>query len=130
MFLPYVSEFVEFLSIKEHTLDEILAHLTLRVLTPLDASAVFLVQLNHESMIENVALFGVSKELQNLYPNNYGLDENLPVPDAIRSRSTVWINTLPNWPSEYSQLKSFPPVHGAKSFICFPIEKCMTPVAA
>jgi DNA-binding NarL/FixJ family response regulator len=37
---------------------------------------------------------------------------------------------LPNWPSEYPDLKGKPAIKGAKTFICFPIEKSGTPVAA
>jgi DNA-binding CsgD family transcriptional regulator len=130
MFLPYVSEFVEFLSVKDHTLEEILAHMVLRVLRPLEGSSAFLSQLNDENRIENVAQYGISKKDREPYSEIHDLKEELPITDCIKNRKIVWITTLPNWPEEYAQLANENYDSGEKTFICFPIEKCGTPVAA
>lgn len=130
MFLPYVSEFVVFLSLKEHTLEEVLAHIVLRVLSPLDASIAFVCELNKSNLVANIGMYGTSEEMQDHYPNLYSLDEKFPLCDAIKTRRVVWINTLPAWPSEYPALVGRPTIPHAKTFICFPIEKSGTPVAA
>lgn len=130
MFLPNVSEFVEFLSNKDHNLEEILAQITLRVLSPLDACTCFICELNDENLIETLGVYGVPKGLKAEYPDLYSFNEKLPIPDAMRNRRVVWINGLPEWPDEYPALKGKPPVGNAKTFICFPIEKSGTPVAA
>ena len=130
MFLREVSDFCEFLSTKAHSLSEILAHITLRVLSPLNASTTFLCELNEENLIESLGVYGLAKGLEDKYPNLYSFNEPLPIPDAMRNRKVVWINGLPDWPDEYPSLKNTPVVKDAKTFICFPIEKSGTPVAA
>ena len=129
MFLPYVSEFVEFLSLKDHTLEEILGHMVLRVLTPLDATSAFLFELTKENRVESIARYGASPFLREKYPNSYDLRERNPITDCIKSRKVVWINTLPNWPDEYPTLQEIRFIEPERTFICFPIEKCGTPIA-
>ena len=130
MFLNEVSDFCEFLATKTHSIEEILAHITLRVFSPLNASTTFICELNSQNLVESLGVFGLGKGLEDKYPNLYSFHEPLPVPDAMRKRKVLWINTLPKWPDEYPALKDAPEVKGAKTFICFPIEKCGTPVAA
>lgn len=65
----------------------------------------------------------------NAYPNSFDLRERLPITDCIKTRKVVWINTLPHWPDEYSGLQSIPFTNLDRTFICFPIEKCGTPIA-
>lgn len=130
MFLNEVSDFCEFLATKIHSIEEILSHMTLRVFSPLNASTTFICELNSRNLVESLGAFGLGKGLEDKYPNLYSFDEPLPVPDAMRKRKILWINTLPKWPDEYPGLKDAPDVKGAKTFICFPIEKSGTPVAA
>jgi DNA-binding CsgD family transcriptional regulator len=130
MYLAKLSEFVEFLSIKDQSLEQILAHLTLRVLSPLNVCTTFICELNDDNLIETLGVYGVDKGLKIEYPDLYSFNEKLPVPDAMRNRKVVWINGLPEWPNEYPALKDMPPVGSAKTFVCFPIEKSGTPVAA
>jgi hypothetical protein len=130
VFIDDIGEFVEFLSIKDHSLEEILAQMTLRVLAPLNACTVFICELNDEHLIETLGVYGVGKGLEDKYPDLYSFNEKLPIPDAIRNRKVVWINDLPSWPDEYPSLKGKPAVGNAKTHICFPIEKSGTPVAA
>ena len=129
MFLTYVSEFVEFLSVKDQTLEDTLAHMVLRVLTPIDATAAFITQLNSENGIEYVASFGIGLQTQRRYASNYEMRDKHPVTDSIRNRSVVWINTLPQWPAVYSNFDDLSHESGDRTFICFPIEKCGTPIA-
>ena len=130
MVIEDISEFVEFLTIKDRTLDQILAQITLRVLSPLNACTTFICELNDENLIETLGVYGVGKGLKAQYPDLYSFNEKLPIPDAIRNRKVVWINGLPNWPDGYPSLKGRPPVGNSRTFICFPIEKSGTPVAA
>lgn len=129
MFLTYVSEFVEFLSIKDQTLEDTLAHMVLRVLSPIDATAVFVTQLNSENGIDYVGSFGIGLQTQRRYASNYEMRDRHPVTDAIRNRNIVWINTLPQWPLEYPDFDDTSYESGDRTFICFPIEKCGTPIA-
>jgi hypothetical protein len=63
MFLEDISEFVEFLSIRERSLEEILAQITVRVLSPLSASTVFICELDKENLIQTLGVYGVDKGL-------------------------------------------------------------------
>jgi DNA-binding CsgD family transcriptional regulator len=130
MFLNEVSDFCEFLATKIHTIEEILSHITLRVFSRLNASTTFICELNSQNLVESLGVFGLGKGLEDKYPNLYSFNEPLPVPDAMRKRKVLWINTLPKWPDEYPGLKDAPDVKGARTFICFPIEKSGTPVGA
>jgi hypothetical protein len=119
MFLPKVSDFVEFLSAKEHSVDEILAHITLRVFSPLNVCTAFMVELNENNLIETLGTYGVGMELEDQYPDLYSFNEKLPIPDAMRNRRVVWINNLPNWPSEYPGLKGKQPLKGQRHLFVF-----------
>lgn len=130
MYMPYVSEFIEFLSVKDHSLEEILAHMVLRVLRPLNATSAFLSELNRDNKVENLGGFGIRDEVHTRYGDSVNLQDHLPLTDAIRNRCIVWINTLPEWPLEYAILQNLPYETGERTLICFPIEKCGTPVAA
>ena len=130
MFLLNVSDFVEFLSAKDHSLKEILSHMTLRVFSPLNASATFLCELNDENLIECLGVHGVGKDLTDQFPIVFSFNEPLPISDAMRSRKVVWIHDYPTWPEEYPSLRNLPVVKGAKTFISVPIEKSGTPAAA
>jgi len=130
LYLDQVSDFITHLESKNHTIDEILAYMVLRVLRPLDASSIFLFELSSEGTVESVARSGASLLARNIYPDSYDLREVTPINDCIKSRKSVWINTLPSWPSEYIFLNSIAFTDPEKSFVCFPVEKAGTPVAA
>ena len=130
MYLKQVSEFINFLGTKNHTVDEILSHLVLRVLRPLEATSIFLFELSSEGKVESVARSGASELARHAYPDSYDLRDPSPISDCIKSHKSVWITTLPTWPKEYTFLNSVTYTDPEKSFICFPIEKAGTPVAA
>ena len=130
LYLEQVSDFITHLGSKNHTIDEILSHMVLRVFRPLDASSIFLFELSSEGTVESIARSGASFLARNRYPDSYDLRDATPINDCIKSRKSVWINTLPLWPKEYVFLNSIAYTDPEKSFICFPIEKAGTPVAA
>ncbi|MEI7541331.1 MAG: LuxR C-terminal-related transcriptional regulator [Actinomycetes bacterium] len=130
LYLEQVSEFISYLGNKNHTIDEILAHMVLCVLRPLDATSIFLFELSPEGTVESVARSGASALARHAYPDSYDLRDATPINDCIKSHKSVWITTLPKWPQEYVFLNSIPYTDPEKSWICFPIVKAGTPVAA
>ena len=130
LYLEQVSEFITYLGSKNHTIDEILAHMVLCVLRPLEATSIFLFELSPEGTVESVARSGASSLARNTYPDSYDLRDATPINDCIKSHKSVWITTLPKWPDEYVFLNSVAYTDPEKSWICFPIEKAGTPVAA
>ena len=129
-YLNGVSEFISFLSVDELTLDEILRHLVLVVLSPLNAEAISIRQLNSGNQVVRVGTWGMPLEMVQPQHGVYNLNEKYPSTDTLLHRRSTWINTLPDFGDDYPLLKEFPYTTGAKSFICIPIEKAGTPVAA
>ena len=129
MYLTRVSEFVEFLSVKDHTLQEILAQLVLRTLEPIDATSAFISQLSNENTLTDVGSFGIGHQNRDDYLHTYDFRDKYPLTDSIRDSKIIWINTLPKWPEEYPSLKNLTYDTGERTFICVPIEKCGTPIA-
>ena len=128
-YLQQVTEFITFLTTNETTLEEILSHMVLVVLSPLNAEAIFMCQINSGNQAERVGAWGMPLEMFRAQGNIFNLNDRFPSTDALRYRRTTWINTLPDWGAAYPLLKDLPYTTGAKSFICFPIEKSGTPVA-
>ena len=128
-YLQHVTEFITFLTTNETTLEEILSHIVLVVLSPLNAEAIFMCQINNGNQAERVGAWGMPLEMFRAQGNIFNLNDRFPSTDALRYRKTTWVNTLPDWGTAYPLLKDLPYTTGAKSFICFPIEKSGTPVA-
>jgi DNA-binding CsgD family transcriptional regulator len=129
MYIKRVSEFISFLSLREHKLEEVLSHLVHRVLVDLQATSIFISSLSHKNEVEMVGQFGFLPEIWQVYPQGTSIFDRYPITDAMRTRKTIWINTLPDWGDEYPLLKPFVFPGEEKSFICLAIEKCATPVA-
>ncbi len=129
-YLKHVTEFITFLSGKELTLEEILRHLVLVVLSPLNAEAILIRQLNSENQAVLVETWGISSEIRQQYPVAYNLNDRYPTTDTLRNRTTTFVNTLPDWGDDYPMLENLQYTTGAKSYICIPIERTGTPVAA
>ena len=128
--LDIISKFIFFIANHELSLDEILRHMVLVVLSPINAEAILIRQLNDENQAVLTATWGISLENLEQYPTAYSLNEKFPTTDTLRYRRTTWIHTLPHWGPDYPILKDSQYSSGAKSYICFPIEKAGTPVAA
>jgi DNA-binding CsgD family transcriptional regulator len=129
MFIKRVSEFISFLSLRQHKLEDVLSNLVHRVLVDIQATSIFVSSLGHDNNVEIVGQFGVSSEMTGVYPLGLSIFDKYPITDAMRTRKTTWINTLPDWGDEYPLLKSITFPGTDKTFICLAIEKCATPVA-
>ena len=129
MYIKRVSEFISFLSLREHKLEDVLSHLVHRVLIDIQATSIFISSLNPRNEVEMVGQFGIDPAMWQVYPQGTSIFEKYPITDAMRNRKTTWINTLPERGDEYPllQQQNFPGAE--KSFICMAIEKCATPVA-
>jgi DNA-binding CsgD family transcriptional regulator len=129
MHIERVSEFISFLSLRQHKLEDVLSHLVHRVLVDIQATSIFVSSLSHENNVEYVAQFGLDPHIWELYPKTTQIFKKYPITDAMRTRKTTWINTLPDWGDEYPLLKPIEYPGKEKTFIGMAIEKCGTPVA-
>ena len=129
MYLKWASEFIKFIGDQDHTIEDVLGHLVLRVMAPLGATSAFISKLDNQDSLVMVGRFGIPGEISAAYEERFSLSEHLPITDAIRLRKIVSINTLPIWPKEYSILLNAPYETQEKAFVAFPIERSGTPVA-
>ena len=104
--------------------------MVLVVLAPINAEAISIRQLNSGNQVVRVGTWGMPQDMVLPQHGVYNLNEKYPSTDTLLHRRTTWINTLPDFGDDYPLLKEFPYTTGAKSFICIPIEKADTPVAA
>ena len=129
MYVKRISEFVCFLSLRSHTLETVLSHLIHRVLVDIQATSIFVSSLSDHNNVEMLGQFGIDPEIWQVYPQGTSVFDKYPITDAMRTRKTVWINTLPEWGEEYPLLMPYKFPTTDKTFICLAIEKCATPVA-
>jgi DNA-binding NarL/FixJ family response regulator len=129
MHLRKIAEFVNYLSLGEHELEDILSHLVYRVMTDLSVTSIFVSRLTPSNSVEIVGQWGIDPNLVRDFPKGVSLFENYPITDALRSRKTIWINTLPDWGKDYPLLESLPYKGKEKTFICMALEQSATPVA-
>jgi DNA-binding CsgD family transcriptional regulator len=129
MYLKWTSEFIKFIADQDHSIEEVLAHLVLRVMAPLQASSAFISTLDNQDSLVTVGRFGIPAEISGAYDQDFSLSDRLPITDAIRLRKIITINTLPMWPDEYTEILNFPYSSEEAAFIAFPIERSGTPVA-
>jgi DNA-binding CsgD family transcriptional regulator len=129
MYLKWTSEFIHYLNYKDHTIEEMLGHLVLRVFEPFNASSAFISKLNTQNSLATVGRFGIPGKISDNYDGTFSLSENVPVTEAIRMHKTVVINTLPFWPEGYPLLAGVQYETNEKCFMAVPIEKSDTAVA-
>ena len=129
MFIKRVSEFVNFLSLSDHEIEDLLSNMVHRVLIDLDATSIFISSLNSKNELELMGSFGMKDDDWQAHPDSLSVFAKYPVTDSLRTREAVWINTLPNWGKAYPLLKEAGYPRSEKTFVCIPIEKCGTPMA-
>jgi DNA-binding CsgD family transcriptional regulator len=129
MYLKWTSEFIKFIADQDHTIEDVLGHLVLRIMAPLDASSAFISKLDNQNSLVLAGSFGIPVATSSNHEDSFSLSDHLPITDAIRLRKVVSINSLPIWPKEYAALLGAPYESLEKSFIAFPIERSGTPVA-
>ena len=129
MYVKRISEFISFLSLRQHNLETVLSHLIHRVLVDIQATSIFVSSLSDRNEVQMVGQFGINSDIWQVYPEGTSVFDKYPITDAMRTRKTVWINTLPDWGEEYPLLEPYEFPGQEKTFICLAIEKCSTPVA-
>jgi DNA-binding CsgD family transcriptional regulator len=131
MYLNKLAEFAGFLCLKQHSMDELFSYLIYRVLDPVGVSSVFLSQLDQQNKVSMIYSYGVDPAIWQAHPPDQAISvfDKYPLTDALRTRKTIWINTLPDWGEEYPLLKGIEFPGKEKTFICMSIERSNTPIA-
>ena len=129
MYLKLTSEFIKYLGDQDHAIEDVLAHLVLRVMAPLKATSAFIAKLDNQNSLITIGRYGITSLVANEYEDRFSLSNRLPITDAIHQNQIVSVNTLPEWPKEYSGIQTSPYQTDAEACIAFPIERSGTPIA-
>lgn len=130
IFLDKISELSNFLSARDHSLEEILDHLLRVVLVPINPDSLVFMQTNENDEVYISGTSGVSKAGKTEIDFTYSLHDDYPVSLAIRHGQIVWSDGSEESRIKYAKLKNFPIVVGDKSLIAVPIFLAGTPIAA
>lgn len=128
-FIRKVSELVNFMGLRNHSHDDVLRYLAYESLIVLECTCICISDLSKNGTIEVSGLFGFNRSEFQAFPSEVRLQDPYPVPEVLRLRRTVWINTLPKWPKEYSMMKPIPLPNNERTVINFPIDRFGSPVA-
>lgn len=130
IYLDEITEFADFLSDRDHALQEVLDHLERVTLNILGCDSIILFQANKDNEFQTIGKSGISKLAQNELSAAYTLSENSPVADAIRHGKIVWLNPSPQRLVKYPMLKDYPNLVDHHTLIVSPIFQSSTPVSA
>lgn len=129
MYLEQASRFIEYLGQRNHSMDEVLKHLTLRVLSVFGAESSVIADLQRDGTLEISHVFGISESAIHTFALPIVHNENHPLTDSIHFSKSLLIPTLPKWGVRYPELEGNVLSKSAKSFACWPIESSGTPSA-
>lgn len=128
--LSKVSEFVTFLSNKNHSLEEILAHLVRVTFRDLNCEWISLSEVNDSNEFITVEISGASAVAANELSERYSLSDHYPVSDALKYGRIIFISSVEDSAQEYPLLAKYPALLDNNSFFAVPISLSATPVAA
>jgi DNA-binding CsgD family transcriptional regulator len=125
-----ISEFVTFLSNKNHSLAEILTHLVFVTFREIECESIILFELTDRNEFITVDTFGIDEPSQNEIAATYSLNHHLPISESIKSGEIILITEDQKFIEEYPLLTNFPILLHGKSLFAVPISLSATPVAA
>ena len=125
-----ISEFSDFLSNKNQTLQEFLDHLERVTLNILGCDSIIFFEVDEYSELLMTGKSGVSKLAQDELRAQYNLGENGPVADAIKKGEIIWLDPSSQRLEKYPMLKDFPLLVDHHTLIVSPIFRSSTPVSA
>lgn len=128
-YLGKVAEFTDFIGLRSHDQTDVLRYLTLSTFQELSITCVAVTELKGSGELRVSGIFGFDQGAFEKFPMITKISDANPIAEVLRLRRIVWINTLPNWPSEYPDLKGLTLPNNEITAICFPIDKFGLPGA-
>ena len=129
MYLELVEDFSEYLGENNHGLDDTIKYLTLYTFAPLGCIGTFLSAIKLDGTAELISKFGMRKNIFDLYPHEIPLSEENPVAEAVKNRTLVWLDEVPDWSDGLLIPTREKLLDEIKSFISWPIERSHSPIA-
>lgn len=130
MLMELVSDFVNFLGQRNHSREDVLAHLSLRTFAHLKCTGIVLAEIKPNGIVEVTSKYGLDDGFFEAHPKRFRLTEQIPITDSIKTREAIWITTLPSWGEDYLSLQNTSYEYNGKTFICWTIELRGTPYAS
>lgn len=129
MYLELVEDFSEYLGFHDHDLDDTLKYLTLFTFAPLGCIGTFLSAINLDGTAELIGRFGLRRDIFDFYPEEITLSDDNPVAEAVKNRTLVWCDEIPDWSDGLLIQNHDYLAKEISSFIAWPIERNHSPVA-
>lgn len=130
MTMAKVSEFVTFLSNKNHPLSAILAHLTFVTFRDLQCEFIALFELNGSNQYHAVESLGAPELTLEELATSYSINDHYPISDSLKSGEIILLTDSEKYLEEYPLLREISLPLNGKSIFAIPILLSATPVAA
>ena len=117
--LQKILELIDFINSEIPDGNAICQFVTLRTLNELNAITMFISELKPGGLIMPSYQFGFSQEEMESWSIS-SVDEHIPVSDALKSNSFVWLADKEDWNRDYPDLKKYK-IPDGQTFICWPI---------
>lgn len=102
--------------------------LCIKALSSLQTDALIYAELDHTGVTIPQASFGIELVDKTGNMPTFAISERTPFTDAIRENKIVWINSLPQWPKQYSTMSQVVLPAKFKTLISCPIDAGGLPV--
>jgi DNA-binding CsgD family transcriptional regulator len=130
MLYRQLAEVSAFVTDASNQLDEILQMLCIKAMSSLHAGALLYAELDHTGVAIPQASFGIDLVDKSGNMPTFPISDATPFTDAIRENNIVWINSLPQWPKQYSKMNKVEIPSKFKTLISCPIDAGGLPVGS
>lgn len=130
MLYRQLAEVSAFVTDASHKLDEILQMLCIKAMSSLQTDALLYAELDHTGVAIPQASFGIDLVDKAGNKPTFAISDATPFTDAIRENNIVWINSLPQWPKQYSKMSKVEIPSKFKTLISCPIDAGGLPVGS
>jgi len=117
--LDKVLELVNYIHTENPDGNALAQYVTLRTFSEFGAINLFLSELKSGGLIFPTYQFGFSQEEIDSWQIS-NIDENIPIADALKSNSFIWLADNEDWERDYPDLVKYK-IPNAQTFICWPI---------
>jgi DNA-binding NarL/FixJ family response regulator len=130
MFYRQLAEVSTYVTDHKYQLNDLLRLLCLRALSDLKVEALVFNELDALGTTTVKHFFGFEASDKDGVRPSYKITEKTPFTDSIRDHRTIWIDSLPTWPKEYSNMKSIAVPKQFKTLIVSPVESRGLPIGS
>lgn len=128
MLYRQLAEVSAYVTDSSHQLGEILQMICIKAMSSLRTDALLYAELDLSGTAIPQATFGIDLVDEAGNRPTFLISDRTPFTDAIRENKIIWINSLPQWPKQYSKMNSVEIPSKFKTLISCPIDAGGLPV--